>query len=196
MKIFRYLLLAVLFLGCRAIAHAYAVVINDPTTSTLTPFNVMPGVPFSFDFTTCNVTVDGIPMMGCAEGKNDSKVTLTNIILTYESTLGGTPVCTSNAFDKTTCGLTNEGTEFELSFVDHPPSDANGCDGDADHDDLGCGVPPGHFFYIYESQTAGSAFPSVDGIANTPEPSSIWLALSGLGSAGYLIRRRRKNLTV
>lgn len=190
MKIFRYVLLAFLFLGYRAIAHAYAVVVNDPTTSWLTPFDVESGVPFSFDFETCSVFVDGMHMTGCAEGKNVSDVTLTNIILTYANTLGGNPVCSSNAFDKISCGL--NGNEFELTFIDHP----SGCDGDHDSDDIGCGIAPGNYFYIYENQTNGSNFPSVDGIANTPEPGSIWLALSGLGSAGFLIRRRRKNLTV
>ena len=197
MKIFRYLLLAVLFLGYRGMAHAYAIVINDPSSFTMTPFDVVPGVPFSFNFVSCNVTVGGVQMTGCAEGINDSNVTLTNIVLTYSDVLGGTPVCSSNAFDNIICGAPSGG-QFVLSFGDHP-SDESGCDGDDDSDDHsapGTGIAPGCGIYFYENQTDGPSFPEVHGIANTPEPGSIWLALSGLGSAGYLIRRRRKNPTV
>jgi hypothetical protein len=194
MKIFRYLLLAVLFLGYRAVAHAYAVIINDPSTGSPT-FFVQPGVPFSFNFTTCSVTVDGMLMTGCAEGQNNSNVTLTNIILNYSDTGIGNPVCSSNAYDHLNCGPSSNGV-FTLSFADHTGGDDNGCDADDDDNSGGTGIHPGCDIFFYENGAPGSQFPTVSGIANTPEPGSIWLALSGLGSAGYLIRRRRKNLTV
>jgi len=185
MKIFRYMLMAVLILGMsgafRASAAGFSWNLQDPVPGPF--FDVTPGVPFSFTFLTCDQTVGGIEYFGCANGRNTST---TDTLTTIQFSFANTPVlqgftganCISNAFSDISCALTNNGTQYELIFNDACGSST-------------CGIAPGGIFNIYENAVDGSEFPEVDGIANAPEPSSLWLALSGMGSLGYLVRRRR-----
>ena len=183
MKILRYVLMAVLTLGINGIAHAssagFSWNLQDPVGSSFV--QVLPGVPFAFSFGDCNVLEGGVTYTGCANGQNISPTeTLTSFEFTFENTpaLGGaTPACVSDSFAVLTCNLV--GDEYVIAF---------NCDPGA-----ACGIPPGGLFDIFENAVTGSDFPPVNGVANfTPEPSSIWLALSGMGSVGYLVRRRRR----
>jgi len=188
MKIFRYLLMAVLALGISGIAHAagagFSWNLQDPT-STDSPFFILhPGDhAFSFGFITCSIPFGGVVYTGCAVGFNDTGETIETINFNFANAngLNGAPVnCLSDAFSDLNCNLSSDSSQYFLSFVDDCGSST-------------CGIPDDHFFVILENGLPGGDFPDVAGVANpTPEPSSIWLALSGMGSLGYLVRRRRR----
>jgi hypothetical protein len=184
MKILRYAVMAVFILGIGGIAHAAPVGfswnLQDPSGSSFV--QVLPGVPFTFSFATCNVVLGGITYTGCANGQNISPTqTLTSFQFTFENTpaLGGAaPSCVSDSFAVLSCSLV--GDEYIFAYNCAPGTV--------------CGIAPGGLFNMYENALPGSQFPDVTGVANfTPEPSSIWLALSGMGSLGYLVRRRRRS---
>ncbi|HEY1578947.1 MAG TPA: PEP-CTERM sorting domain-containing protein [Terracidiphilus sp.] len=182
MKILRYLLMASMTLGISGVAHGFSWNLQDPTGSSFV--QVLPGVPFAFSFADCNVVEGNITYTGCANGQNISTTeTLTSFDFTFANTaaLGGaSPDCVSDSFAVLTCSLSPDNSEYVLSF-DCAPNTT-------------CGIAPGGLFNLYENAVPGSQFPDVNGLAagNTPEPSSIWLALSGMGSLGYLVRRRRR----
>lgn len=184
MKILRYVLMAALAFGMSGIAHAagFSWNLQDPPGGGFFAVTQV-GVPFSFAFQDCNFVVGGVTYTGCAEGQNQTGATLTSFAFTFPNTLGGlTPDCVSDSFAVITCTLSPDQTEYEISYVCDPSN-------------VGCGVPPGgkNTFNLYENAVAGSAFPTVTGVAGAaPEPGSIWLALSGMGSLGYLVRRRRR----
>jgi hypothetical protein len=188
MKILRYLMMAILIVGMSGVAHAavgFTWNLQDPTGSSFV--QVLPGVPFAFSFDTC-IAVEGTPSVtytGCANGQNISPTdTLTSFEFTFSNIPalnGEAPACVSDSFAVLSCSLV--GDEYILSF---------NCPAVPDpiHP---CGIAPNGLFNIYENALPGSDFPDVAGVANfTPEPSSIWLALSGMGSLGYLVRRRRR----
>jgi hypothetical protein len=184
MKILRYVMMAVLALGISGIAHAagagFSWNLQDPPSSFPT---VLPGEPFQLIFDTCNRPVNGIDYLGCANiGNGSTTENLTSFEFTFENSpaLGGAaPSCVSDSFAVLTCNLV--GNEYILAF-------------NCDPSDPSCGIAPGHSVTVLESAVDGADFPVVNGVANfTPEPSSIWLALSGMGSMGYLVRRRRRS---
>jgi uncharacterized protein (TIGR03382 family) len=185
MKILRYLMMAVLILGVSGIARAagFQFTVLDPSQSDSPFFVVQPGQPFSFGFANCQVPLGGVTYIGCALGFNDSNQTITNLNFGFanNAALGGNPVsCTSDAFSDLSCGLSSDGASYSLTFED-------GCGSSS------CGIAPYHFIVLLENGAPGDSFPDVMGTANaTPEPSSIWMALSGVGSLGYLVRRRRR----
>lgn len=186
MKILRYFMVAVLILGVSSAAHAFQSTVLDPTTTDSPFFIMQPGVSFSFSYADCSVWYDHVHYTGCAVGFNDSDKTITTLDMGFDNALGGEDIdCTSNAFSDISCGLNADQTAYVLSFED-------GCGSDS------CGIEPYHFALFLENAVDGSQFPDVAGVGDpvTPEPASIWLALSGLGSAGCLIRRRRKNLSL
>lgn len=178
MKIFRYALVAVLFLGLRGVAHGYAITVFDPPPSGPGFAFIDPGVPFDVTFVPCFFNTSE----GCFLGINDSNTKLTTLDVVFPDTtsLGGQPVnCTTvgAAFGIADCTLS--GDEYILDFS------------------AGSGIDPWSGFIIVEDGVDPSVFPTGTAIANpTPEPSSIWLALSGAGSLGYLVRRRRKGFVV
>ena len=180
MKILRYAMVAILLLGIGNAAHAFSWNLQDPD---LTSFpTALPGVPFAFDFASCDRTVGGTEYFGCANiGNGSTTERLTSFQFTFENTPlldGATPSCVSDSFAVLTCGLV--GDTYVLAFQ-------------CDPNDPSCGIAPGSSVTILESFVDGPEFPDVNGVANfTPEPSSIWLALSGMGSLGYLVRRRRR----
>ena len=186
MKIFRYVVMAILIVGMSGVAHAFSWNLQDPD---LTSFpTALPGVPFAFDFASCNRTLPpgpgGVDYLGCANVGNGSATEyLTSFQFTFENTpaLNGTDLdCVSDSFATITCGLNADKTAYVISYICDPSNPT-------------CGIAPGASATILESFVDGPAFPDVTGVANfTPEPSSIWLALSGMGSLGYLVRRRRR----
>ena len=181
MKILRYVLMAVLAFGMSGIAHAagFSWNLQDPPGGGFFAVT-QTGVPFSFAFQDCNFVVGGVTYIGCAEGQNQTGVTLTSFEFTFPNTLGGlTPECVSDSFAVLSCTLSPDKTEYDISYICDPGTV--------------CGVAPGNTFNLYENALNGSAFPTVTGVAGAaPEPGSIWLALSGMGSLGYLVRRRRR----
>lgn len=180
MKILRFLTMAVLILGISSAAHAFQFSVLDPAESDGPFFVIQPGQPFSFSFAPCNVFLEGQWWEGCAVGFNDSNKTITNINFGFDNSLDGQSIqCSSDAFSDINCGLTSDSSEYALTFED-------GCGSNS------CGIDPYHFVVLLEDGVSASDFPDVDGAANTPEPSSIWMALSGIGSLGYFVRRRRR----
>jgi hypothetical protein len=181
MKILRCVMMAVLILAVSNAAHAFSWTLQDPT-STDSPFFVAhPGVPFSFGFADCDIWFQGTQYTGCAVGFNDSDQTLTNIGFGFDNNSaldGASADCTSDAFSDISCGPPSNGV-YSLNF-----EDACGT--------TSCGIEPYHFFVILENGASGSDFPDVAGVANVPEPSSILMALTGMGSLGYFVRRRRR----
>lgn len=177
MKFLRYFIMGVLLIGITGIASATKFQILDPPSGDSPFFVVQPGTPFSFGFADCDVTLDGQQYTGCALGFNDSDKAITNLTLSFADTVSA-PDCSSNAFSD--CGFVESGGVYVLTFQD-------GCGSDS------CGIAPYSFIVVLEDGVPGSDFPDVAGIANTPEPSSLLLALSSMGPLGYLVRRRRRN---
>jgi hypothetical protein len=174
MKILRLLVVAVLFLGINHVAHAFAITILDPSGPGYSTID--PGVPFPVTFVPCIFD----PSEGCFLGQNTSKTTLTTLDLTFPDTssLDGQPVTCNTVgslFGAASCSLS--GDDYILNFS------------------AGTGIPPWTIFLIIEDGVCPQDFPTGNAVADpTPEPSSIWLALSGMGSLGYLVRRRRRGL--
>src|ERR1700759_1575173 len=183
MKIFRYVVMAAVVLGMSSVAHAFSWNLQDPPDGGFFAVT-QTGTPFSFTFEDCSFVIGCTHYKGCPEGQNQTNETLTSFLFTFDSNSalqsspqGPTPDCISDSFAVVTCSLV--GSQYVISYVCDPGTV--------------CGIAPDGVFNIYEDAVAGSMFPEVDAIANpTPEPSSIWLALSGMGSLGYLVRRRRR----
>lgn len=183
MKILRYVMMAILTLGISGIAHAFSWNLQDPPPPPLSGFIPITqvGAPILFDFVDCSFMIGGTTYKGCAEFQNQTNVTLTSFEFTFEDNpaLGGAlPQCASDSFAVVTC--TKVGSDYDI-FFDCAPGTV-------------CGIVPQGVFNVYEDAIPGSQFPDVTVVPNaaTPEPSSIWLALSGMGSLGYVVRRRRR----
>jgi len=188
MKIFRYGLMAVLILGIsgvgRASAAGFSWNLQDPPPPPLSGFIPITqvGQPILFDFVTCSFMSGSITYKGCAEFQNQTNTTLTSFEFSFSdptNVLGGAdPSCVSDSFAVVTC--TRNGSDYLIDFDCAPGSV--------------CGIVPQGVFNVYEDAVDGANFPDVTVVPNaTPEPSSIWLALSGMGSLGYLVRRRRRS---
>ena len=186
MKSFRYVMLAVLVLGLSGIAGATTFRVLDPTGSQgpLPAINLDGSNPFTF-YSPC------VPFPsedGCFGAYNDSPYTITSISLTITDpdptnplspldcptdSVGGTPSAFTNA---PVCDLL--GNTMIVTFSG------------------GSGVGPGNTIWIAETGEPGSDFPADEPgsftVTATPEPSSIWMALTGMGSLGYVVRRRRR----
>lgn len=178
MTILRYALVALLFLGLSNVAHGYAITILDPPSGPGFAF-IDPGVPFDVTFVPCLFD----PSDGCFLGINASTTqTLNTLDLTFPDTsaLGGQDVSCNTVgslFGASSCNLV--GDQYILDFSG------------------GTGIAPLTAFLIIEDGVCPQDFPTGSAVADpTPEPSSIWLALSGMGSLGYLVRRRRKSFVV
>lgn len=186
MKILRYLMMAVLVLGMSGIAHAFQFSVLDPQDPN--PYPVLPGVPFTVQFFPDCPTILGGPDSGCFFAINNSTTTLTSLEITFPDngqggTNGQSVFCpTSNAaslFGTASCSLSNG--LYTLDFSG------------------GSGIASGQTFVLIEDCDANDDcvpadnFPEGTAVANpTPEPSSIWMALTGMGSLGYALRRRRR----
>lgn len=187
MKFLRYVTMAVLILGLSGVAHAFQTSVLDPQDPN--PFPVEPGVPFTVQFfDDCPSVYGAGTPSGCFFAINNSPtVTLTSLLLVFPDngpggTDGQTPFCATTSklslFDHSDCSLTNG--VYTLDFYG------------------GSGIAPGQQFALVEGCdingdcVPAADFPLVTAVAMTPEPSSIWMVLSGMGSLGYLLRRRRR----
>jgi len=193
MKILRYLIAAVLVLGVSGIAHAFTFGGLDPQDPN--PFPVTPGQPFTIQFyADCPSVLSGDPdnndpNAGCFFLINNSTTqTITSLQVTFpDNGPGGTDgqnvyCIASTLFTESNCSLSNGVYTVDL------------------YQGTGTGVTPGEQFVLIENCDANgdcvppADFPEATVIANAPEPSSIWMGLSSLGSLGYLLRRRRRVL--
>lgn len=183
MKIFRYVFLAVLMVGVSGIARATTIQILDPSG----PQGSFPAIdvngPNPFSFFECGAPTGD----GCFGFVNDTKFTITSLTATITSLVTLPPGIT--------CDTTSSQGTLNPAFTT-----VNAC---ASTDTTlsfsfsgGDGVAPGHTLFIIEdgvtnlddfAPNAGTATVTV-----SPEPSSIWLALTGMSSLGYVVRRRFK----
>lgn len=179
MKILRYLVVAVLFFGVHNVAaHAFATTILDPVD--IPGFAVVdPGVPFDITYVPCFFNLSE----GCFLGFNESWTqTLTTLDITFPATPAlGTdePTCNivGSLFGAADCQLI--GDQFILDFAG------------------GTGIAPRTLFFVIEDGVCPSDFPTGSAVGDpTPEPGSIWLALSFILPLAYIVRRRRRGLVV
>lgn len=194
MKLLRYFIAAVLVLGLTNVANAITFKVLDPSGSqpgypSLPPID-MTG-PNVFSFYTCSVFPSE---EGCFGAYNDSPNVITSFSATITANPGvslGTPDCPTvnnvggepgSAFTANiTCSLSGDLTTGETLTVLF----------------TGGSVDPGSSIWIVDSDIDPGDFGPNAGsfsVATTPEPSSLLLALSGMGPLGYLIRRRRKSI--
>lgn len=200
MKFLRYFVVAGLILGAAGVASATKFQILDPSLPVESyAVDISAGVPFTLDFGTCPTVYSSSPFdaKGCAEAINESDVTFTSLDLTFTISppINISLTCLSNAFT-VSCSYDPSTGVYTLDFSTAGFSGCSGHqhnDGDDDYDDPVCGIAPGGQIWFLEDYSAPGSFPTTDGIANAPEPSSLWLALSSLGPLGYVVRRRRRN---
>lgn len=188
MKVLRYLIAAMLLVGLTGVANATIFRVLDPTG----PEGSLPQLNF-------NGTND-FSLYTCSEFSADScfgafnplpqAVSLASFTATLTANPGvdlGTPDCPTGTFDSvasafsanvicTVTGNVTTGETLHVTFTDG--SVAQGGNLWIVSDDL----PPGDF-----AADAGTF-----SVTTTPEPGSIWMALTGLSSFGYIVRRRRK----
>lgn len=184
MKILRFALMAVLVLGISGVAHAFQFgVLDPPGGQPGFPF-VTPGTPFQFSFYDCPVFITAD---GCFAALNDTNDILTSFTATFTATVPITnPDCPDLSQDNMGHPLTNafsnsiqctSSGDTMTVILTAPP-----------------GINPGATFWIIENGLPDSDFLDNAGTATvgvSPEPSSIWMALTGLSSLGYVVRRRR-----
>jgi hypothetical protein len=188
MKILRFfVVVAVMLAGISVIAKAdpvdYKIGGLDPPSGPGFAV-VVPGDPFPLTFLD-DCGLFGLSDDGCFFGFNASSTTLTtlDIVVPNNSVLAGQPV------DCVTGGL------FSNANCTPPPPDSDTGEYILDFSG-GTGIGAWSYFIIFEDGVPAADFPAGTAVADpTPEPSSIWLALSGTGALGYLVRRRRRILS-
>lgn len=185
MKILRFMTMAVLILGLTGVARAVTFQVLDPSGSqgNLPAINLTGPNTFSF-YSPCTPfpTEDG-----CFGAFNNSPYTITSFSATITDPNPTNPLtsldCPTTAVGSTSSAFTNApvcdlvGNTMIVTFSGGP------------------GVGPGNTIWITETGEPGSDFPADAGtftVTIAPEPSSIWMALTGMGSLGYVVRRRRK----
>jgi hypothetical protein len=182
MKIIRYVLTAVLILAISGAAHAagFQFTVLDPAGGQTSFPLVTPGVPFQFSFFDCpgNITGDG-----CFAAFNNSSSILTGFTAVFTAT---------TAIPSPNCPNVGQGPLFSAFSI------TNDCSvsGDTMTVDLtgGPGIQPFSTFWLVESGLPDTDFLPNAGTATVtavPEPGSIWMALTGISSLGYVVRRRR-----
>lgn len=190
-------LAAVLVLGLTGIAKAdlpdFQFKVLDPAPPPGT-VNVDGSGPFAVEFQSQNCPAGAT---GCFFGYNDSKQTFTFLQVTFDNStdpndplnftdyLNSQPAACitsptypldpqGSLFAGASCGLAQNGTQYLLQLFG------------------GNGIEPGETFVLAEYGPDPSAFGVGTAIVGTtPEPGSIWLALSGAGALSYLLGRRR-----
>lgn len=192
MKIFRYvMMMAALLLGVSGVARAFTFQVLDPGNA---PFPVIPGQPFTAQFGDCNaVDVPAgqpttTPQTQCFYAENNSTnppTTITSLEMTIidgPATAGQPADCDVSSpkslFTSESCGMSGGVYTLDLTGGD-----------------ITSGTP---FVLVIDCDSNGNCpLGLIDATVNTniatPEPSSIWMALSGTGVFGYLVRRRRRN---
>ncbi|HEX5284434.1 MAG TPA: PEP-CTERM sorting domain-containing protein [Bryocella sp.] len=198
MKIFRYAMMGVLMLGVSGAARAFTFQVLDPGNA---PFPVEPGTPFAAQFGDCNaVDVPAgqpatTPQTQCFYAENNSinpPITITSlemVIIDGPATAGQPADCDVSSpkslFTGESCGFS--GGVYTLDLT-------------------GGNITSGtNFVLVIDCDSSGNcpqglidATVNTNGPvpASTPEPSSLWMALSGTGALGYILRRRRRMLSI
>jgi hypothetical protein len=191
MKIFRYVMMAALMLGLSGVARAFTFQVLDPGNA---PFPVEPGVSFAAQFGDCNAVdvppgqPSTTPQTQCFYAENNSinpAITITSLEMTIidgPATAGQPADCdvssSKSLFSGESCGLSGGTYTLDLTGGDITSGESFVLVIDCDTSD---NCPLGLIDATVNTN-----------VAATPEPSSIWMALSGTGALGYLLRRRRR----
>jgi hypothetical protein len=176
MKIIRFLAVIALLIASSGMAKAYVIGVLDPVSGPGYS-TVEPGQTFPLTFIN-DCWVFGINAQGCFFGLNVSDQPLTTLNLTIPGIKGQTADCQTvgTLFADATCTETDD--VYTLDFSG------------------GTGIGACTYFVIYENGVNAADFPAGSAVADpTPEPGSLWLALSGTGTLGYFVRRRRRLLS-
>lgn len=190
MKVLRYLIAACLVLGLTGVANATIFRVLDPTGSqgSLPPINF--NGPNDFSLYTCSA-FNAASCFGAFNPLPET-VSLSSFSASLTANVGislGTPDCPTGTFDSVESAFSANitCTVSHNAVTDQDTLTVFFTDGSVEQggnlwivsDDL----DPGDFAADAGTFTVTTA---------TPEPGSIWMALTGLGSFGYVVRRRRK----
>lgn len=183
MKMFRYVVLAVLALGFSGVANATNIRVLDPSGPQGSLPAIDPTGPNPFTFFSCTfITGDG-----CFGAANLTDDNITSISFTITTIATAPPItsldCPTDFFSGLPAAFTNAPV---CTFTDDSMTVTFSG---------GTGLEPGHNLFITEDDIPAGDFADDAGsftVTTTPEPSSIWMALTGIGSLGYVVRRRRK----
>jgi hypothetical protein len=186
MKFLRYLIAAMLVIGITGVANAFTFSVLDPTgLQKNAPIIMDTGIPIDFSFYACPASIDPSgtdKTLGCFEAVNGTSGPITSFSATITATkdLPAVDCSTDGAY-----GLSGAFTESSCSVSgDTLTVDFTGGD-----------VLPNSTIVIVEDGVKDSEFKKDAGtftVNSTPEPGTIWMALTGIGPLGYLVRRRRK----
>ena len=195
MKIFRYALLAALMLGVSGIARATIIHVLDPSgfqmnVPAVTDDPTSDSVSITFNDCPSNIGGDG-----CFRIDNNSSQTITSLTVTISATTAlGAPIALPTV-GGTMCD-TGSLSGLNGAFDVAPASDCQTNGNTLSFTFSGTpGIPPQGFLLIVESGISDADFQNNAGTATvtvTPEPSSLLLALTGMGPLGYIVRRRFK----
>ena len=214
MRILRYLMAIALVCGLSGVAKAddFQMVVVDPVP----PANLITPIltnNFVVTLSTCQASqlfgLSAATYIGCFTGENETGKALTSLqILIPVFNLGNQldqPACAPaslniNIFSNVTCGFTNNNQDYFVNLSGGNIPAATGVNGDCDNDgdggaklnndDVSCNAAS--IFTIAEAGVPVSTFPSFNAVANTPEPSSIWLMSTGVLSIGLFGAYRRR----
>jgi hypothetical protein len=200
MKTLRYVVTAVLIAGLSTVAKAdqydFQFKVLDPVPPPGTSITFVDGsAPFSVEFGACP---SDIAANGCFFGYNESNQTFTFLDVTFTNSTN--PSDPTDFFD-----YLNSQPAACVTSPAYSPSNPQGSlfgaascalspDGSVYTLDLsgGNGISPGMTFILAETGADPSAFGvGTAVVGTTPEPGSIWMALSSAASLGYVLRRRR-----
>lgn len=188
MKIFRFVVVAGLMLGLAGMARATTVRVLDPSGSQAkSPDLYTLGTPVEFSFYACPsfVTDTTSDPTGCFSAVNDTDSVITDfsatIVAKTDVPVGlscptGGDYGLTQGFAAATCSASGDTMTFDFTGGD---------------------VDPGSTIWIIEDGMDDSDFKKNAGtftVTSTPEPSSIWFALTGMSSLGYVVRRRFKTV--
>lgn len=186
MKTLRYAMLAVLMLAISGVAQAFTFQVLDPSGAQPGAPFVTPGSSTAFSFYDCPAGL--ISGDGCFAAVNSSPFVLTS----FQATIASSDPITSAAVCPTSYTPPAGGTGLVNAF-----SDVDTCtvSGNTITVVLGGspGIQPGSTLWIVETGIPDTAFDPDAGsfsVGATPEPGSIWMALTAMGSLGYVVRRR------
>lgn len=196
MKITRCLTMATVLLGLTGVARAITFHVLDPTGfppgGNITQFGAP--VDFSFYSEGCP-TEPGSGVEGCFDAVNDtgSVITSFSATITSNTALPTDPTTGQLELDcptDTYAGLTSFSVNITCSIA---PS-VSGTGDTITVSFAGGGIQPYSALWIIEEGAPAEDFDTDAGsftVGTTPEPSSLWMALTALVPLGYGLRRRR-----
>jgi hypothetical protein len=190
MKITRCLKIAIVLLGLTGVARAITFRVLDPSgpQTDFPAVNVGGANPVITFYEQC-FTFDATDPGGCFGVVN----TTNNVLTSFEATIDS-PITLADSTDSSSIcptdgqgGLPNSFSTVSCSILNNVITiDLSGAPG----------IQGKSFFYLVETGIPADDFLPDEtygsfSVTAAPEPSSIWMALTGLAPLGYALRRRR-----